>query len=66
MEVVVVRVLCQPAVVEGPCEVVHSILFVGHCASHDLGAQVVVQEVVQMALHWERLEQELRAHIEQI
>ena len=59
LQVVVVGVLSQPAVEEGPGEVVHGILLAGDGAVDDLSHHVVVQEVVQVALHWEGLEQEL-------
>ncbi len=59
LQVVVVGVLCQSAVEEGPCEVVNGILLAGDAAVDNLGHHVVMQEVVQMALHRERLKEEL-------
>ena len=58
-QVVVVGVLAQAPVVERPRQVVHRVLLVLHHLRHDLRGQVVVQEVVQVRLHRERLVQEL-------
>ena len=59
LQVIVVGVLCQSAVEEGPGEVVNGILLAGDAAVDDLGHHVVMQEVVQVALHWEGLKEEL-------
>ncbi len=59
LQVVVVRVLCQSAVEEGPGEVVNGILLAGDAAVDNLSHHVVMQEVVQVALHWEGLKEEL-------
>ncbi len=59
LQVVVVGVLCQSAVEEGPGEVVNSILLAGDAAVDNLGHHVVMQEVVQVALHREGLKEEL-------
>mmetsp|Transcript_717 Transcript_717/g.1490 ORF Transcript_717/g.1490 Transcript_717/m.1490 type:complete len:233 (+) Transcript_717:1662-2360(+) len=58
-EVVVVGVEGQAAVVKRPREVVHGVLLVLDGARHHLGADVVRDEVVQVALHGEGLEQKL-------
>ena len=50
LEVVVVRVLCHPAIEEGPGEVVHCILLVLYCLGYYLCTEVVMQEVVQVGL----------------
>ena len=50
LQVVVVGVLGHATVQEGPCQVVHSILFVLNRLRHNLGTEVVMQAVVQMAL----------------
>ena len=59
LQVVVIGVLCQSAVEEGPGEVVNGILLAGDAAVDNLGHHVVVQEVVQVALHREGLKEEL-------
>lgn len=59
LQIIVVGVLSQAPVEEGPGEVVHSILLAGDGLVHNLSHHVVVQEVVQMTLHWVRLKQEL-------
>ena len=59
LQVVVVGVLRQAPVKEGPGEVVYSILLAGDGLVHNLSHHVVMQEVVQVALHRVRLEQEL-------
>jgi len=59
LQVVVVGVLCQSAVEEGPGEVVNGILLAANAAVDDLCHHVVMQEVVQVALHREGLKEEL-------
>ena len=59
LQVVVVGVLSQAAVEEGPGEVVHRILLVGDDFGHNFCCNVVMQGMIQVALHRERLEQEL-------
>lgn len=50
LQVVVVGILRHPPVDERPRQVVHSILLVLNCLRHNLGVEVVVQEVVKMRL----------------
>ena len=59
LQVIIVGVLSQAAVEEGPSEVVHRILLAGDGLVHDLSNHVIMQEVVQVALHRVRLKQEL-------
>ena len=59
LQVVVVGVLGEAAVEEGPGEVVDGLLLGGDGACHDLGRHMVCQRVIQVALHGERLVQEL-------
>ena len=59
LQVIVVGILSKAPVEEGPCEVVHGILLAGDGLVHNLSHHVVMQEVIQMTLHWVRLEQEL-------
>ena len=59
LQVVVVGVLSQAPVEEGPGEVVHSILLAGDGLVHNLSHHVIMQEVVQVALHRVWLKQEL-------
>ena len=55
LQVIVVGVLGHAAVEERPGQVVHSILLVLHCLCDDLSVEVVMQTVVQVRLHWQRL-----------
>mmetsp|Transcript_15351 Transcript_15351/g.26133 ORF Transcript_15351/g.26133 Transcript_15351/m.26133 type:complete len:396 (-) Transcript_15351:1333-2520(-) len=59
LQVVVVRVLRQPAVHERPREVVDGVLLVLDRLRHHLGAHVVVEVVVQVGLDGERLVEKL-------
>lgn len=59
LQVVVVGVLGHTAVEECPSQVVHSVLLVLHSLGHNLGIEVVMEAVVQMRLHRQRLIQEL-------
>lgn len=59
MQVVVVGVLGHTAVEEGPCQIVHGVLLVLHGLGDDLGVEMVMEAVVQVRLHWQRLVQEL-------
>lgn len=59
MQVVVVGVLGHAAVKERPGQVVHGVLLVLHRLGDDLGVEVVVEAVVQVGLHRQRLVQEL-------
>lgn len=59
LQVVVVWVLGHTAVEECPCQVVHGVLLVLHSLGDDLSIEVVVEAVVQVGLHWQRLVQEL-------
>ncbi len=59
LQVVVVGVLGHTAVEECPRQVVHGVLLVLHSLGDDLGVEVVVEAVVQVRLHWQRLIQEL-------
>lgn len=59
MQVVVVRVLSHAAVEERPRQVVHGVLLVLHRLGDDLGVEVVVEAVIQVRLHRQRLVQEL-------
>lgn len=59
MQVVVVGVLGHAAVKERPGEVIHGVLLVLHRLGDDLGVEVVVEAVVQVRLHRQRLVQEL-------
>ena len=63
LQVVVVGVLGHAAVEERPGEVVHGVLLVLHCLGDDLGVEVVVETVVQVGLHRQRLVQELLKEI---
>lgn len=58
MQVVVVGVLGHTAVEEGPRQVVHGILLVLHGLCDNLCVEVVVEAVIQVRLHWQRLVQE--------
>ena len=59
LQVVVVGILSQAPVEEGPSEVVHSILLAGDGLIHNLSHHVIMQEVVQVALHRVGLKQKL-------
>ena len=59
LQVVVVGVLREPAVHERPRQVVDRVLLVLDRLRDDLGAHVVVEEVVEVRLDGERLVQEL-------
>lgn len=59
LQVVVVGVLGHAAVEECPRQVVHSVLLVLHSLGYNLGIEVVMEAVVQMRLHRQRLVQEL-------
>lgn len=59
LQVVVVGILGHTAVEECPGQVVHGILLVLHSLRDDLGIEVVMEAVVQVGLHWQRLVQEL-------
>ena len=59
LQVVVVGVLSQAPVEKGPGEVVHSILLAGDGLVHNLSHHVIMQEMVQVALHGVGLKQEL-------
>eukprot|EP00967_Tisochrysis_lutea_P141470 scaffold259919_cov31-Tisochrysis_lutea.AAC.9 len=59
LQVVVVRVLGQSPIHEGPGEVVNCILLRLNRLGHHLGAHVVVQEVIEVGLHWKWLVEEL-------
>lgn len=59
LQVVVVGILGHTAVEECPGQVVHSILLVLHSLGDDLGIEVVMEAVVQVRLHWQRLVKEL-------
>lgn len=59
LKVVVVGVLGHAAVQECPCQVVNSILLVLHCFGDNLCIEVVMETVVQVRLHRQRLIQEL-------
>ena len=50
LEVVVVGILCHPAIEKGPCEVVHGILLVLYRLGYYLCTEVVVKEVVKVGL----------------
>lgn len=55
LQVVVVGVLGHTTVEERPCEVVHGVLLVLHRLGDDLCVEVVVEAVVQVRLHRQRL-----------
>ena len=59
MQVVVVGVLGHAAVEERPGQVVHGVLLVLHSLGDDLSIEVVMEAVVQVRLHRQRLVQEL-------
>lgn len=59
LQVVVVGVLGHTAVEECPRQVVHSVLLVLHGLGDNLCIEVVVEAVVQVRLHRQRLVQEL-------
>lgn len=59
LKVVVVGVLGHAAVQEGPGQVVHGVLLVLHRFGDNLSVEVVVETVVQVRLHRQRLIQEL-------
>lgn len=59
LQVVVVGVLGHTAVEERPCQVVHSVLLVLHRLGDNLSIEVVMEAVVQVRLHRQRLVQEL-------
>ena len=50
LQVVVVGVLCHPAVEECPGQVIYSVLFVLNRLRHNLSVEVVVHAVVKMGL----------------
>ena len=60
LQVVVVGVLRHTPVQEGPSQVIHSILLVLNRFCDNFGVKMVVQTVVQMALDWQRLVEELK------
>lgn len=66
LQVVVVGVLGHTTVEERPCEVVHGVLLVLHRLGDDLCVEVVVEAVVQVRLHRQRLIQELLKEVLQI
>lgn len=66
LQVVVVGVLGHTTVEECPCEVVHGVLLVLHRLGDDLCIEVVVEAVVQVRLHRQRLIQELLKEVLQI
>lgn len=59
LQVVVVGVLGHAAVEERPGQVVHGVLLVLHSLGDDLSIEVVMEAVVQVRLHRQRLVQEL-------
>lgn len=59
MQVVVVWILRHAAVEERPGQVVHGVLLVLHRLGDNLRVEVVVEAVVQVGLHRQRLVQEL-------
>lgn len=59
LQVVVVGVLGHTPVQERPCQVVYSVLLVLHRLGDNLSIEVVMETVVQVRLHWQRLVQEL-------
>lgn len=63
MQVVVVGVLGHTAVKECPCQVVDSILLVLYCLGDDLSIEMVVETMIQVRLHRQRLVQELLEEI---
>ena len=63
LHVVVVGVLGHPPVEEGPCEIVHGVLFVLNGLCHNLGVEMVMKTMVEMTLYRERLIQELLEEI---
>lgn len=58
-QIVVIGVLGEPAIEQGPSEVINSVLLGGDGARDHLSGYVVVQGMVQVALHREGLEQKL-------
>lgn len=63
LQVVVVGVLGHTAVKECPCQVVDSILLVLYCLGDDLSIEMVVETMIQVRLHRQRLVQELLEEI---
>ena len=63
LQVIVVRVLRHPPVQERPGQVVHGVLLVLDRLCDDLSVEVVVQRVVQVALHRDRLVEELLVEV---
>lgn len=59
LQIVVVGVLGHSAIQKRPCQVVHSVLFVLHSLGDDLSVEMVVEAVVQVRLHRQRLVKEL-------
>lgn len=59
LQIVVVGILGHAAVQKGPCQVVHSILFVLHRLGDDLSIEMVMKAVVQVRFHGQRLVEEL-------
>lgn len=59
LQVVVVGVLGHTAVEECPRQIVHGVLLVLHGLGDNLSVEMVVEAVVQVRLHWQRLVQEL-------
>lgn len=58
LQVVVVGVLGHTAVKERPRQVVHGVLFVLHCLGDNLCIKMIMEAMVQVRLHWQRLIQE--------
>ena len=59
LQVLVIWVLCHPAVDECTREIIHGILLILDSLSDNLRIKMVAQAVVQMALYRERLVQKL-------
>mmetsp|Transcript_19882 Transcript_19882/g.59474 ORF Transcript_19882/g.59474 Transcript_19882/m.59474 type:complete len:1131 (-) Transcript_19882:1421-4813(-) len=59
LQTIVVRILGQPPVIERPRQPIHSILLVLDRFHHDLGVHVIGHPLVQVALHGQRLVDEL-------
>mmetsp|Transcript_57678 Transcript_57678/g.103594 ORF Transcript_57678/g.103594 Transcript_57678/m.103594 type:complete len:900 (+) Transcript_57678:1228-3927(+) len=59
LQAVVIGVLRQSAIVEGPCQPVDCILLVLDGLHHDLRIHVVCHSLVKVAFHWQRLIDEL-------
>lgn len=59
LQIVVVGVLVHSAVQKRPCQVVHGVLFVLNSLCDDLGIEMVMEAVVQVRLHRQRLVKEL-------